>query len=278
MAEITRQDAEALVASIGIPPRPAVVLTVLEEKARDVPDIRAVIAAISRDVGVSAALLKTVNSALFGLRSEVASIPHAISLLGMNRIATLVNTLALKTSLNAHGIERYWDQSARTALASAWLARKMGHDIDSAHMFGLFRDAGIPLLMKRFGDYKDTLRLANSSTEGLFTEIEDARHGMNHAIIGAILARNWCLPDVVHESVRRHHDPDVFRSDTPGGVKTLVALSHLAGQIESVHSRNADDPEWLRFAPAAMAWLMLDEPDVAVLTEEIGSLLLESGD
>jgi HD-like signal output (HDOD) protein len=276
MADITRHDAEALVASIGIPPRPAVVLTVIEEKSKETPDTRAVIGAISRDVGVSAALLKTVNSPLFGLRVQVASIPHAVSLLGMNRIATLVNSLALKTSLNAQGIERFWDQSARTAMASAWLARKMGHDVDSAHLFGLFRDAGIPLLMKRFPDYKDTLRLANQSGTDSFTDIEDRRHGMNHAIIGSILARNWCLPDVVHEAVRRHHDPDVFRSDTPDGVKTLVALSHLAGQIESAHARNTDDPEWLRFAPSAMAWLMLDEPDVAELTEEVGSLLLES--
>ena len=182
MSELSRQDAEALVASIGIPPRPAVVLTVMDEKAKDAPDMKVIVAAISRDVGVAAALLKTVNSPFFGLRSPVQSILQAVSLLGLNRVATLVNSLALKTTLNAQGIERFWDQSARTAMVCAWLARKMGQDVDAAHLFGLFRDAGMPLLMKRFRDYKDTLRSANTSLDLLFTEIEDHRHSVGHRI------------------------------------------------------------------------------------------------
>jgi len=277
MAEISRQDAENLVSAIGIPPRPTVVLEVMEQKSSDAPDMKAVAAAIGRDVGISAALVKTVNSPFYGLRMQVQSIPQAVSLLGMTRIATLVNSLALKTSINAQGIERFWDQSARTALASAWLARKMGHDADVAHMFGLFRDAGIPLLVKRFADYKDTLRQADAARGQLFTDVEDDRHGMNHAIVGAILARNWHLPEAVHQAVLRHHDPDAFRGDNPDSVKTLIALSHLAGQIECRHSRNADDPEWTRFAAPAMAWLMLDTPDVNELIEAGSSLLLESG-
>lgn len=277
MAEITRQDAEALVASIGIPPRPAAVMTVMDEKAKDDPDMRVIVGAISRDVGISAALLKAINSPSFGLRSEVHSIPQAVSLLGLSRVATLVNSLALKTSLNAQGIERFWDQSARTALVSAWLARKMGHDVDVAHLFGLFRDAGMPLLMRRFKDYKDTLRLANTSRERLFTDIEDERHGMNHAVVGALVARNWHLPDVVHDAIQRHHDPSIFQGHENDAAKTLIALSHLAGQIESRYSRQVDDNEWLRIADAARAWLMLGEQDVAELSEEIGSLLLESG-
>jgi HD-like signal output (HDOD) protein len=277
MTELSRQDAEALVASIGIPPRPAVVLTVMDEKAKDAPDMRVIVAAISGDVGVAAALLKAINSPLFGLRSPVQSILQAVSLLGMNRVSTLVNSLALKTTLNAQGIERFWDQSARTAMVSAWLARKLGQDVDSAHLFGLFRDAGMPLLMKRFHDYKETLNSANTSLDLLFTEIEDHRHGTNHAVIGAILARNWHLPTVIHDAILRHHDPDVFHGDSNSSVKNLIALAHLAGQIESMHSRNIDDNEWLRFSKPVMTWLMLDNTDVGELTEETATLLLESG-
>ncbi len=278
MADISRQDAEALVASIGIPPRPAVVLEVMEQKSKVSPDMKVVVASIARDVGVSAALLKAVNSPLFGLRTPVQSILNAVSLLGMTRISTLVTSLALKTSVNAQGIERFWDQSARIAMASAWLARKMGHDVDAAHLFGLFRDAGIPLLIRRFKDYKETLRLADTRMEGQFTDIEDQRHGMNHAVVGSILARNWHLPEVIHLAILRHHDVSVFRGDTPDSVKTLIALAHLAGQAESMHVRNCDDPEWRHFSHEAMVWLMLDEPDVDELTDEIGSHLLESGD
>ena len=276
MAELSRQDAEKLVESIDIPPRPAVVLAIMDEKARDDPDLALIAEAISRDVGISAAMLKTVNSPFFGLRQTVRSVGQAVSLLGLSRVVTLANSLALRTSLNAQGIERFWDQSARTAMISAWLAGKFGHNRDEAHLFGLFRDAGIPLLMKRFKDYKETLRLANDDPRG-FSAVEDERHGMNHAVIGAILARNWQLDELVRNAIRNHHDLEMFTLTQDGAMKNLIAIAHLAGQLESRYSRNRDDGEWKRFSQAVLSWLMIDEEDVEPLAQEVGSLLLESG-
>lgn len=277
MNTLTRETAEKLVASIGIPPRPQAVIAVQDEKAKADPSLKVIADAISQDVGLSAALLKTINSALFGLPRQVQSVTHAVNLLGISRVSTLVNSLALKTSLNAFGIERFWDQSARTALLCTWLAGKLGHDRDLAHLFGLFRDAGIPLMMKRFPDYKDTLRLTNQPGAN-FTAVEDARHGVNHAQVGAIMARNWNLPAAIHDAIARHHDPLLF--DEANGdmlVKSLVALSHLAGLLEARHTRHQDDPEWGRFADHALVWLMVGDEDLEDLTGEAASLLLESG-
>ncbi len=275
MNELSREDAEKLVAAIGIPPRPAVVLAVMDEKSKAEPDLMVIADAISRDVGVAAALLKTVNSPLFGLRGAVRSIPHAVSLLGLRQVSTLVNSLALKTTLNTQGIERFWDQSARIAMISSWLAGKLGHDRDDAHLFGLFRDAGIPLMMRRFKDYKDTLRLANLSDSPGFTVVEDSRHGVNHAMVGAIVARNWLLPASLREAISRHHDPDLFDGHTDSDIRTLVAVSHLAGQIESRATRNQNDSEWDRFSEPALAWLMLGDEDVDDLIHQATSLLLD---
>lgn len=276
MAELSRQDAEKLVESIGIPPRPAIVLAIMDEKARDEPDLGMIADTIARDVGISAALLKTVNSPLFGLRQNVRSVKQAVGLLGLSRVVTLANSLALRTSVSAQGIERFWDQSARTAMISAWLAGQFGHNRDDAYLFGLFRDAGIPLLMKRFKDYRETLRLADTDPRG-FTAVEDERHGMNHAVVGAILARNWHLDESVRNALRNHHEHDVFSSSDDSAMKNLIAVSHLAGQLECRYSRNRDDGEWKHFAQAVQAWLMICEEDMDPLKQEVGSLLLESG-
>lgn len=277
MNDITREEAEKLVASIGIPPRPAVVLAVMDEKSKDEPDLTRIGEAIASDVGVAAALLKTVNSPLYGLRNPISSIKHAVSLLGLNQVATLVTSLALKTMLDTHGIERFWDQSARIALLTAWLAGRLRLDRDSAQLFGLFRDAGIPLLMRRFNDYKETLRLANEAGSRGFTQIEEERHGMNHAVVGSIVARNWALPENLRTAILRHHDVSLFSNWEERAAQQLVALSHLAGQIESLTLRQEDDSEWTRFAEPVMTCLMLSDDDVAELVEEAGSLLLESG-
>lgn len=273
---LTTQAAEKLVDSIGIPPRPEVVRVILEEKSKHEHNLKRVVEAISGDAGVSAALLKTLNSPLYGIRSRIQSIPHAVTLLGLGRVSTLVSSLALRTTLKAPGIERFWDQSARTALVSAWLASKMRHDRDSAHMFGLFRDVGIPLLLKRFEKYKETLRLAEIDPRG-FTAVEDERHGMNHAVVGTIMARNWHLPEVIREAIQRHHDPDLFLDGANGDIKNLVAISHLAAQLESRHSRSQDDSEWPRFSSVVKTWLMMSDDDIDELLQDAGPLLLDSG-
>jgi len=277
VAELTSQDAERLVESIGIPPRPAVVLMVMDEKSKDEPDMKAVADAIGRDVAVAAAMLKTVNSPLYGLRQSIQSIPQAMSLLGLTRVATLVQSLALKTCVGTQGIERFWDQSARIGLLCAWLAQRFGYNRDAAHTFGLFRDAGIPLLMRRFPDYKDTLRLADQDPRG-FVAVEEERHHVSHNVVGMILARNWHLSENVRQAILRHHDPTVFHAtDIDNEVKGLVALSHLAGQMESWHTRNRDDPEWPRMSEPILLWLMLGADDLDELLSDSRSLLLDAG-
>jgi len=64
--------------------------------------------------------------------------------------------------------------------------------------------------MRRFPDYKDTLRIANEDSTRVFTEIEDERHGMNHAVVGSIVARNWALSDALRTAILRHHDTSLF--------------------------------------------------------------------
>lgn len=277
MNPLDRDTAEQLVASIGIPPRPAVVLAVMDEKDRDEPDMAAIAQAIATDVGLSAALLKTVNSPFYGLSRRVGSIPEAMAMLGLKNVSTLVTSLALRTTLATQGIERFWDQSARIALLAAWVAGRLGGDRDVSHLFGLFRDAGMPLLMLKYPDYKETLNLANRDAGNAFTALEDARHGVNHAVVGALLARNWRLPDVVHDAILVHHDPQALEDRTAAPIRTLVALGHLACYLENRAKRDTPDLEWVKFGQAVRTWFDLGEEDVDDLVRESQSLLLNAG-
>jgi HD-like signal output (HDOD) protein len=96
-------------------------------------------------------------------------------------------------------------------------------------------------------------------------------------MIGALLARSWHLPTALHDAIWRHHDPDVFQSECDDAVKSMIALSHLAGHIESQYSRNTEDGEWPRFAEPALTWLMLGNTELDELGAEVASFLLESG-
>jgi HD-like signal output (HDOD) protein len=278
MKVLSEEQTQRLLAGIVIPPRPTVVSAILEERRRDVPDLRRVADLISADVALAAAILKTVNSPLYGLRRQISAIDQAVGMLGMHTVATLVTGLALRTAVPAQGLDRFWDGAARTALVSGYIAKHLGCVAPAdAHLFGLFRDCGIPLLLQRFGDYKETLRRANAESERAFTEVEDDRHATNHAVVGSLLAANWGLSEDLRTAIRVHHELDVFQSDHTPNVMNLVAVGILAEHIENAHSRLSSECEWRKLGEAALEHLMMREEDMAELASDAHAMLEESG-
>ena len=167
--EIQTDEAEKIIKSIAIPPRPAVILKVMEERNRPEPDLGRVARLIGGDVGLSAAMMKTVNSPFYGLRNKVGSVQHAVSMLGLSSVTNVATALSLRSSLagsKAVPMERFWDTSSQIAMISAHAASSLpGVSQEQAYTFGLFRDCGIPVLMQKFPDYKDTLRAANTASD-----------------------------------------------------------------------------------------------------------------
>jgi HD-like signal output (HDOD) protein len=54
------------------------------------------------------------------------------------------------------------------------------------------------------------LAKANMAEDRLFTDVEDAELGTNHAVVGYFLARRWHLADFIAEAVLHHHDYSVL--------------------------------------------------------------------
>jgi len=278
MADLGTIEAEKMLAGIVIPPRPNIVTAILNERNQREPDQRKVAQLISTDVSLAAAVLKTINSPLYGLTRKVSSIDQAVSMLGMNTVFTLVVGLALRNAVPAKGLERFWDGATRTALITAHLAKLLGSvNKDEAHLFGLFQNCGIPLMMQRFPEYKETLRLGNNERDLAFTAIEDQLHNTNHAIVGNLLATNWNQSETMRDAIRLHHDLDVYHSNLPPAVLNLIALGHLSGYIENAYSRLMGDHEWDKFGTACITHLMLDEQSLKDLQRDASDLLEESG-
>ncbi len=278
MTDLTTAEAEKIIASVAIPPRPAIVDAVLEERAKPEPNLRRIAQLVSTDVGLAAAVLKTVNSPFFGLRRQVTAIDHAVNMLGMKNVGALVMGLSLRNAVPTQGLDRFWDEAARTALVSAFLAQTLGcSPKEDAHLFGLFRDAGIPLLMRRFPNYRDVLKKANAEPARSFTDVEDAELGTNHAVVGALLAKGWQLPEHIRLAIGQHHDLDVFASQLPSESLNLIALSVLAEHIESTVSRLSSNIEWEKRGASVLNHLMLGEQQHDELIKDAQSMLEESG-
>ena len=279
LVELDSEALAALVKDIGIPPRPSLLAELQKEVQRDEPRVRVMAGIAAADVAMSAALLKTANSPLLGLRRRAETVLEAFMLLGLNQCHVILTEISLRNLLPGDGpsMVRYWDVSTKRAHAMAFLARAKRISTPAlAHTFGLFVDVGIPVLMRRFHkgpvNYLETLGLAN---QGLapFTTVERQRHQVDHAVVGSMLARTWGVSQTVLLATWLHHDFHVWKTTKPAplprSVLELMALCLVSETIIQRHQGLNKHAEWQTGGPLAMEILGLDDDKLNEWCEEV---------
>jgi HD-like signal output (HDOD) protein len=276
--EIAQDEAMDLLKGVDIPPCPAVAISLMKEGAKDNVDFDKIIRLISGDVGLAAAMLKTANSPFFGLARKAQSVSAAVSVLGLKNILNIIMGLSLRNSVNAPklNMERFWERSNYAAIVCERLAK--GNQFisrEDAYTFGIFHDCGIPILMLKFPDYKETLIAANR--EG-GTQMEDDAHATNHAVAGYMLARSWGLKTNVAQAIRYHHDPSFFDQGGSGdivGVQILMALGIVAEHIVADFLGFPDEAYWNRLGPRALECLGMSSSELNEKLTDIEEELTE---
>ena len=269
---------DGLVRSIAIPPRPSLIVELQAEIGSDDPDFRKIARIVGIDVALTAAVLRSVNSPFYGLSRRAETVDQAVSLVGLRQIGALVTGLVLRRVLRSDGpdLSSFWGVFERRAYALVQLATGLrGVPTDIAHSFGLFCDVGMLLLIPRFSGYVQTLQQAAANADRPFTEVEQAAHKTDHALVGALMARTWGLSTAVCQAIRQHHEPTALHNpETPEAVAHLIAMNVLA---ELAISRQAGLPscaEWTKSGHAASDTLGLKDADVedwvARLSGDIG--------
>ncbi|HEX5802733.1 MAG TPA: HDOD domain-containing protein [Azospira sp.] len=268
---------DTLIKRFDVPPCPAVVSELQAELRKPQANAAQVARLISRDVGLSGAIMRLVNSAAFRGRREIASIDDALKVLGFGRIFDLVVGELLKKSLSGSDgarLDRYWDSAACCAEICAALAVRLpGTKRETAYCFGLFHDCGIPLLLRRFPDYRETLQAANAESGLGLVAVEEARHGTNHADVGYLLARTWGLSEVLCEAIRAHHNYEVFDPQAPARlpdeVCALIALCAIAEHIACLHLRTREEGQWPAARGRVSAFFGLADDELDDLIEDL---------
>lgn len=275
---------------IGIPPCPEILLNLVQESRKEEPDFQRIEKLISADVGLSATLIKTVNSPFYGLRIRVYSVMQAIHIMGLSRLFLMVTGMVLRdvlSALNKVDMERFWDTSSKLAVISSYLAGRLPYlayekmrrtvDKDEAFTYGLFQDCGIPLLLNHYPDYKEVLGLANQSME-MFTALEDRRYRQNHAMVGYYLAKSWGLPESMYLAIRYHHEHEALASQDmriPEESRDLIGITLLAESSIQLLTGRSWSCEWDK----GQAWVFerfgLSDDEFGSIVKGIGVLFEE---
>ena len=286
IADLSLGDLDRALATVEIPPCPAIVVQVMAEAQKDDPDLKELARTISGDVGMSALVIKLANSALFrvGVGSPASSVAQALTRLGTQNVVCIVVGVALRNSMSGepHGaqLEDFWDRAATVATAAGLIARRhYGIPADLAYTYALFHDAAIPVLMRHFPEY--TAVMDEAVRQGrLLIDAETERFDCSHPIVGALLVRNWGLPPAIRQAVRFHHETDVY--ELPNNVLSsiglsLVAVAHVAEHLvnEFHGEKDVEVGEYL-FA-RALSHLGIHEGDLEELREDLFATLNEAG-
>lgn len=258
--DVLDREAEEIIQDLGIPPCPAILTTLMREMRSDEPDFEKLGKLLASDVSLAAAMLKTVNSPFYGLRTKARSVQQALALLGLRNVAQLVTGLLLRQAFTGGAsevLEEYWEVSSAVAGLSALLARRVnGTGRDEAYTFALFRDCGMLAMLGNFEGYKPKLPGAKQEGDDGIIASEDRLYGMNHARLGSRMAQSWLLPDDICAAVLWHHDYaalDDGRAGVSPASASNIGVALAAQYIYCRQKMGVNDPEWRRGSAYALA-------------------------
>jgi putative nucleotidyltransferase with HDIG domain len=166
---------------------------------------------------MTAKLLRVCNSAHTGLSSRVGSIDQAVLLLGDNAIYRMVCAIgfggAMGFAMPGHAVEAngLWGHSLSTGMGAEYLTEIEAYgefQPSIAFTAGLLHDIG-KLVLNQILTPKWRAEIRTRISEDAHSRVEAEKIvlGADHAEIGACLLQEWCLPEVIVESVANHHAP-----------------------------------------------------------------------
>lgn len=226
-----------LVARIGtLPALPDTYVELTNELQSETSTAASVGQIVAKDVGVSADILKTVNSSFFGVARHISNIEEAVAYLGLDLIKGLVLSSELMgafddKALSFFPVSDLW----RHSLAVAGLARRLAGDFgfdrkknDGVFIAGMLHDIGKLILAQEMTqEYETVIRSSREENKPLHqAELEVL--GAGHAEVGAYLMGLWGLSETVVEAIAYHHQPGLAATPEP----TVLTLIHAADGIE----------------------------------------------
>ena len=233
---------------------------------------------IGQDTGLTARLLKIVNSAFYGFPSRIETVTRAVAVIGLRELRGLVLAASAveafsKIPNDVLNMVNFWRHSVYCGLLAQILAER-SHVLHSERLFvaGLLHDIGKLIICNtRPDDYRKVIQSVQKDNRSEH-EVERELFGFDHAEVGGELLKAWKMPASLIEAVRFHHDPKAAEVST-----MEVCLISIANDLtliaEHAPDANATDRDINDYA-----WEMIkmEESEIEPAFERAGSMFAEA--
>jgi putative nucleotidyltransferase with HDIG domain len=189
------------------------------------------IAAIESDLALTVAVLRRANS-IAGGRPTIASVPTAVAHIGPEGLHDVVESTP---AFELFGTAGAWGAAPQVhrihALATQRAAARIASEVayhrgDELYVAALLHDIGKLVLTYADARYANIDMVTDLSPERRI-ELERRELGVDHALVGGVLARRWGLPLELARAIERHHEP------TETGLGGMVRLADMIARFEA---------------------------------------------
>jgi HD-like signal output (HDOD) protein len=192
---------------------------------------------IQQDPGMTAKLLKIVNSAFFGLRRTISSTHEAVTYLGQETIKGLVLANAIferaePLATRGLSLDDLWRHTLATATAAKRIALDQGVSPEQAEdifVGGILEDVGVLVLASNFPEAYDRALDILRQEEVALATVEVEEFAMTHAEVGAYLLGLWGIPAPIVRIVSLHHSPHLLTGGF-GPELAVYLADHMVGE------------------------------------------------
>jgi len=207
-------------------------------------------ALIESDMSFAAAVMKAVNSPLYGLKGRVQSVQQAVTYLGVREISAIAYESGLQAAFpQVPALVAIWERASIRGLLMGRLAQALSMEAWSAHTAGLFEECGKAVLYRHAPDIYAPM-LAGAPSDVALVELEQKAFGCSHADVGANLCEVWGLSQAAVASVRHHVDVHSTMRLPRVPHRYICVLSALADTITN-HPEQLEEVA-MKLAPQAM--------------------------
>ena len=219
---------------------------------------------ISKSPGLSALLLRIVNSAFYGFPSRIDSVSRAVTIIGSKEISALavgITTMEIFKDIP----KSVFDMQAFThhSLACGVLARILaagGNIRNTEQLFisGLLHDIGRMVIFKYFPQQAGLMLSGSSDGKASLYDMEKTVMGFRHTDVAADLFEKWKFPMALTQNVVYHHRPMAAQDPAKAAVIHLSdMIAHSLGEGKSGEWRvpGLDVAAWdkLRLSPQTLS-------------------------
>jgi putative nucleotidyltransferase with HDIG domain len=234
---------------------------VLRVVREDRSSVGEVVQAVESDVALVITVLRIGNRTAQRKKGKIASIPEAVEVLSPEGVETLAaRTATFDFFERTPGWdlmpERFRLHAVATQSAADRLAREMEYDDrDELLVSALLHDVGKLVLTHAYPGYPSQIHGAARTPEERLHK-ERLELGVDHALVGGVLARRWALPNRLATAIERHH------ADDAEGEAALVRLADMLAHYG--HGQTVNPKQLLQAARAC-----------GLTTEQLRSVMYE---